>query len=360
MVQAAEEAADSAEITEAEVPEETAEEIQTANVDNETAETSTTDEPDNKFKLTKNQERIVRKFVAKSEGLKIGKAQVVGDSTFEITQDGKYLVNGENVGLGEFMVEIKGEKGTPIPGLEQLKNDGQKAPAGNDNLASKTIDESASDGEPTPEQEADSANTDEISSDNTSSVTDNSVVENDQDKQTEMLQEAQEAADAAETPETAIDEGTAEEIQTADNSEAAETELTPEEQAIADLAEKENLEVGKQKRIAGEKFEITEDGKYLVNGEEVSAEDFSKSIGEANTKAEARREKMDTAMDITGAVIEAGSQGLQAYAAIQNLMASPEQEDQRYVLHLSNMKKGKSLIRKIKKRRAALYGYSLR
>ena len=360
IAQAAEEAADSAEITETEVPEETAEEIQTANVDNETAETSTTDEPDNKFKLTKNQERIVRKFVAKSEGLKIGKAQVVGDSTFEITQDGKYLVNGENVGLGEFMVEIKGEKGTPIPGLEQLKNDGQKAPAGNDNLASKTIDESASDGEPAPEQEADSANTDEISSDNTSSVTDNSVVENDQDKQTEMLQEAQEAADAAETPETAVDKETAEEIQTADNSEAAETELTPEEQEIADLAEKENLEVGKQKRIAGEKFEITEDGKYLVNGEEVSAEDFSKSIGEANTKAEARREKMDTAMDITGAVIEAGSQGLQAYAAIQNLMASPEQEDQRYVLHLSNMKKGKSLIRKIKKRRSALYGYSLR
>ena len=69
---------------------------------------------------------------------------------------------------------------------------------------------------------------------------------------------------------------------------------------------------------------------------------------------------MDTAMDITGAVIEAGSQGLQAYASIQNLMATPEQEDQRYVLHLSNMKKGKSLIRKIKKRRAALYGYSLR
>ena len=71
-----------------------------------------------------------------------------------------------------------------------------------------------------------------------------------------------------------------------------------------------------------------------------------------------RQQKMDKAIEIGSTILEAGSQGLQAYSAIQNLTSQPDPEAEGSVLKLSNMKKGRSLIRKIKKRRAALYGYA--
>ncbi len=135
-------------------------------------------------------------------------------------------------------------------------------------------------------------------------------------------------------------------------------QLTEEQTLANNLAENEELTVGESKRIAGDKFEITEDGKYLVNDKEVSADDFSKSIGEAKAKAEVKQEKLNKAIEIGNAVLEAGSQGMQIYSAIQSLTEATEQEDERNVLSLSDMQKGKSLIRKIKKRRAALFGYT--
>ena len=63
-------------------------------------------------------------------------------------------------------------------------------------------------------------------------------------------------------------------------------------------------------------------------------------------------------MDITTNTLGAGSQIMQAVSAIGNLNTQSPDDANETVLKLSNMKKGKSLIRKIKKRRAALYGYT--
>ncbi len=128
--------------------------------------------------------------------------------------------------------------------------------------------------------------------------------------------------------------------------------------AAANTAQKEGLEVGKSQKIAGERFEITEDGKYLVNGEEVSSGDFSKSISDAKAIKTKRQERMDTITDIGTDTLSAGSQVMQAYSALSGLNTSTEESSERTILKLSNMKKGKSLIRKIKKRKTALYGYT--
>ena len=90
---------------------------------------------------------------------------------------------------------------------------------------------------------------------------------------------------------------------------------------------------------------------------EIQRPETTSEAEQAALKKQARQEKMDKIMDISSSVLSAGSQAFQAYTAIKGLTAT-EQTEERNVLHLSNMKKGKSLIRKIKTRRAALYGYT--
>ena len=290
--------------------------------------TETTDELNIEDKLTPQQNKIVRKFIAKDQGLKIGKPQVIGENSFEITSDGQYLVNGKKVNMANFLVEIQAAKGTNTPVTEATDSvvetqDSNDASSENDgNKPQQTI---STNPENTPDSETPSSA--EENSDLT--AVDEIVTELDENNETANLEQTG----------TEIEEAASQ-----DSPEAVSDNQNPEE---SDKLEKPD---GAQEILDEEM-----DRALSVDKGEIKTREPEKT--DAQRKFE-RQQKMDKAVEIGSTILEAGSQGLQAYSAIQNLMASPEQEEQRNVLHLSNMKKGKSLIRKIKKRRAALYGYA--
>ncbi len=97
---------------------------------------------------------------------------------------------------------------------------------------------------------------------------------------------------------------------------------------------------------------------------EATSQTDNKSEQETNESDNSSDKELDDEekrqkLDIGKSIVEAGNQGLQLLSAVQSTSEQPETEEQRNVLKLSNMRKGKSLIRKIKKRRKALYGYSM-
>lgn len=92
-----------------------------------------------------------------------------------------------------------------------------------------------------------------------------------------------------------------------------------------------------------------------IKTDEITGPENNTNITDKNNL---KGEKIDRIMDITTNTLGAGSQIMQAVSAIGNLNTQSPDDANETVLKLSNMKKGKSLIRKIKKRRAALYGYT--
>ncbi len=183
--------------------------------------------------------------------------------------------------------------------------------------------------------------------------------------------------DSQENPETVEIEASAETGNQSEQNPAKEAQKTEMQEAEdADLADLEEIAdaLGEDADISNiDKIEdkldstMTDEMKAKMDEEmkraltpeqgEIQRPETTSEAEQAALKKQARQEKMDKIMDISSSVLSAGSQAFQAYTAIKGLTAT-EQTEERNVLHLSNMKKGKSLIRKIKTRRAALYGYT--
>ena len=209
----------------------------------------------------------------------------------------------------------------------------------------------------------DKSNLDKV--DETDSKDSQNPASNNQNPRNEVLEKL-------EKPENNLDEKLDEEVQrvlTADNGDIIKPETKEEIEAAASQDPQETIladEGSENEKI--EKLEEPENNlNELLDEEEQRAltADNGEIIQPERGKTDAQRkferqERMEKAMNIGSTALEVGSQGLQAYSAIKSLNEQPEQEAARNVLHLSNMKKGKSLIKKIKKRRAALYGYAVK
>ncbi len=131
-------------------------------------------------------------------------------------------------------------------------------------------------------------------------------------------------------------------------------EYTPETETpvIAQNEENSNPVVSKEIK---EKIDKEMSG---VSKAEIDEENKPEEIMSEAERKKLKQEKVDRVMDITTNALGAGAQVMQAVSAVNNLNTQTPDDTNEAVLKLSNMKKGKSLIRKIKKRRAALYGYS--
>ena len=256
---------------------------------------------------------------------------------------------------------IEGDANT----VEQIAQNSDGTPAENIvNEAQKTISENED------AIDAVAENNDNNSSENTSEEVDSIAESNEQAAQeaekavnTTVTATEREAILAEENSDlAAVEEIVAEFDENVDASNLDKTEATineaisqAEQETGADNQNQEESDKLEKPDGAQEILDEEMDRALSVDKGEIKTREPEKT--DAQRKFE-RQQKMDKAVEIGSTILEAGSQGLQAYSAIQNLMASPEQEEQRNVLHLSNMKKGKSLIRKIKKRRAAFYGYA--
>ena len=371
--------------TDAKIDSETKQELKNAQT------TETNDEINNENKLAKWQERIIGKTIAKTEGLKVGKPQVIGENSFEITSDGQYLVNGKRVGMDNFMTEIKTAKNTD--NLEAVTEQPEGV------VEAQDANDAASENNENNSQETASANPENIPATETPGAEENSdlaavdeiVTELDENTEAANLDQAAAEIEAAasqdpqetvlanqdsenesieklERPENNLNEVLDEEVQRALSADEgdiikpeqaetmAEASEDPQEVILNDQDAEQAATEDEPKDLQDILDEEMQRALTADNGEIIQPE---RQKSEAQIKFE-RQQKMDKAMDIGSTVLEAGSQGLQAYSAIKSLGEQPEQEASRNVLHLSNMKKGKSLIRKIKKRRAALYGYAIK
>ena len=233
---------------------------------------------------------------------------------------------------------------------------------------------------PTDENPADGTQVDEVPAANLSEETETDVVSPD-DETAEVPASTESDTNSDENPDES----------------APDAAVPSDEKSQSEIAaEKTGLDVGKSVNIKGTKYEITTDGRFLINGKETEMADFMTAIKNSgyinknilddmkaqldeemqralsiekpklerpdalstgNSEKIARQEKMNKVMEISSAVVSGGSQIMQTISSINSLL-NAQGEDQNTTISLADMRKARALMRKIRNRRGPNYGYA--
>lgn len=234
--------------------------------------------------------------------------------------------------------------------------------------------------------------------------TTNTIVDENAPTETDEIPTAN-VNDKPETTESSIEEKT--EVQAASESntnseqepdESSSNTIVKQEETpqIEIVAEKAGIAVGESVNIGGTAYEITSDGRFLIGGKETTMAEFMNSVKNSgyinknviddmkaqldeemkralsaeksefkkpdelstdNSEKRLRQEKMDKALEITSAVVSGGSEVMQTISSINELLNS-QSEDENPTISLADLRKAKALMKKIRRRTGAIYGYA--
>ncbi|MBE7709697.1 MAG: hypothetical protein E7Z93_04525 [Cyanobacteria bacterium SIG32] len=219
----------------------------------------------------------IEQRVAEHNGLEIGKKQTIGGQTFEVTTDGKYMVDGQEVDVGTFLLDAEAANNYSTSVKEQFDT----AQVGD----SQTID-----GNEFVKQEDGTYKFVTGFDENLEMQLADKSFDADELYNISMGTKEQRAQWAdSELAEFRQDSGMEASVVTATDTI---DQTAPLEQRVA---RQSGLEIGKKQTIGGQTFEVTADGKYMVDGKEVDVGTFVMDVDSANAYSATIREQFDNA-----------------------------------------------------------------